>query len=256
MRFYGVRVLPAFLGFFWVVLAGGQTGDPVGQTRGLLEEWVEVEKLITAEREDWVESAATLNDLILLLEREQRTLAAQLADAREVSTEADGRRVELVAERDRLQSVAAGLGASIRRHEVRLRTLAEAFPAPLREQINPLLQRIPTDPERSGLSLGQRAQNLVGILGEVDRFNRVVTLDTRVQPLPDGRSAEVRILYLGLGQAYFADVSGRYAGQLVWTGEAWETVLDPALAPRVSRAIAQLERRHQAEFVALPLEVR
>ncbi len=241
--------------FLGLPLAGAQPA-PVDETRSTLEEWVLTEKTISEEREAWQAEKATMGDLIRLLRDEKALLAERQAEAESVTTQAEVRRGELLEQKKRLQAATVALEEHFVRSEAALRELEPRLPAPLLKKVKPLLSRLPGEGQPTSLSAGQRAQNIVGILGEIDKFNREVTLDTQIQQLPDGRSVEVRVLYLGLGAGYYADVAGRHAGILELGPEGWTAVSQPELADTINQAIAQYERSRPAGFVNLPLEVK
>lgn len=228
----------------------------VEETRSTLEEWVLTEKTISAEREDWQAEKATMADLIRLLKDEKALLKQSLEEAEAVTTQAEARRGELLEKRVALQQATAALEGHLAQFETALRDLQPKLPGPLLKKVQPLLQRLPKPNQPSSLSVGQRAQNVVGILGEVDKFNREVTLDTQIQQLEDGRSVEVRVLWLGLGAAYYADVAGRHTGTLQYTGEGWTPEARPDLSEAINRAIAQYERSVPAAFVNLPIDIK
>lgn len=233
----------------------GRAAD-VGDTRTTLEEWVLVEKTISTEREEWLEEKSTTEDLIGLLRAESETLKAQLEQAKSATTQSEERRGELLEDKAQLEQVAVTLKGKIDQYESAIREMQPVFPAPLMERIRPLLQRVPQSGRPTTLSLGQRMQNVVGILSEIDKFNGSVNLFTEVQELPDGRSAEVQVLYFGLGAAFFADASGNYAGVLVPGDTGWAPSIRPDLADSINAAIDQHQRLDQAAFLQLPFEVK
>lgn len=233
----------------------GQAQPPIPQTRSTLEEWVLAERTLSAETEDWAAERATIEDIIRLLQDEKSRLQESLDEVQSRLTEADQHRSQLLDERKQLQAASSVLTPEIARYEARLRALAPTLPAPLQERIQPLLRRLPQQAAETRLSPAQRMQNVIGILGELDKFNREVTLDTRVQSLPDGRAAEVQAIYLGLSTAYFVDASGTYAGILVPGPEGWTAEAHPELAPRISRAIAQYQRQEPSTFINLPVSL-
>ncbi|WOO42710.1 DUF3450 family protein [Rubellicoccus peritrichatus] len=238
------------------LLAVAGRATDISDTRSTLEEWVLVEKTISAEREDWIAEKSTTEDLIGLLRAESTSLKAQLEQARSATTQAEERRGELLENKAQLEEVASTLKGKIDQYETAIREMLPLLPAPLVDQIRPLLQRIPKPGSASTLSLGQRMQNVVGILSEIDKFNGSVNLFTEVRELPDGRSAEVQVLYFGLGTAFFADASGNYAGVLMPEESGWVPSVRADLADSINAAINQHQRLDQAAFLQLPFEVK
>jgi hypothetical protein len=82
-----------------------------------------------------------------------------------------------------------------------------------------------------------------------------MTVASEVRSLPDGTSAVVTALYVGLGHAYYVGVEGRIAGVGTPSPDGW--VWRPAndAAPAIAEAIAILSNEKPAGFVRLPLRV-
>jgi hypothetical protein len=106
------------------------------------------------------------------------------------------------------------------------------------------------------MSLSERFQNVVGILNELNKFSREITEATEVRDLPDGSSAEVTVLYLGLGQAYYCNAKSGVAGvgRPGEKGWVWEPRND--LVAAVADVIAVYRNEVPAVYVGLPVEVK
>jgi len=235
-------------------LSSLSAASPTQATRSALQEWVQVEKTISAEREAWIEEKRTTEDLIGLLRAEQALLRAELEAAQTDRSEAASRRAELLATRDAVGQATASLQSNLSNFEALLKEGAPRLPFPLQKRLEGLLRRLPEQRDDSR-TLGQRAQALIGGLSEIDQFNTEVTLTTQLQTLPDGRSLEVDVLYLGLGAAYFTDPSGQFAGMLTPAEEGWNPSLRPGLADAIKEAIEQLAGTRQASYVKLPVTI-
>jgi len=223
------RISYLALAAFWPVAfpaaAGGQ--GQIEPARDVLREWVQTEQLISEELEEWRTEKASIEDLLEVRARELALLDEELQAIREERTQAETTREELVEETESLESAAELVRGQLGFLEMQLLALTPRLPQPLREKLAPLILRLPRDPENTPLSLGQRMQHVVGILNEVDTFNAGVTLVTEIQEMPDGERAEVRVLYLGLGRAFFADRTGAYAGVLEPGKDGWEAAAMP-----------------------------
>lgn len=227
----------------------------VDQARATLEKWVETRRLISQEKRDWVLGRETLQDRIALVERETLNLRGRIQGAEESVADADRRRAELLAENDALKGAAEGLTERLVSLEGRTGGLLARLPDPIRDRVRPLSQRLPEPGVQSPLALAERFQNLVGILNEVDKFNRTITLVSEVRELGDGTSAEVNALYLGIGQGYYVGVDGLAGGVGLPTeaGWAWSPANDAA--PRVLEAVQVLRNERLADFVQLPVRL-
>jgi hypothetical protein len=206
--------------------------DRIETARATLEKWLLTQQLIAKEKADWALGRQTLQDQIELVQR------------------------ELDAERARLETATASLADAAGVLEQRTRELLLRLPEPIRVRVRPLSQRLPEKPEEQRPALGPRFETVVGLLNEVDKFQREVTLTSEVRELGDGTAAEVTALYLGLGQGWYVGVGGRVAGVGRAEPEGWTWSALNGAAPAVAEAIAILKNEKVARFVPLPLGVR
>ncbi len=234
--------------------AEAKGGPKVEDTRAAIEKWVETRKIISKENRDWTLGREVLNERIGLVEREVKSVRDKIREAEASIAEADKKRAELAAANDRLKSASAALGRTVVSLEQRTRTLLKRLPEPIRERVKPLSQRFPEDPNDTRLSLSERFQNIVGILNEVNKFNREITVTPEVRRLDGGQSAEVTTVYVGIGQAYYASADGRMAGVGTATEDGWLWKPANEAAPEIARVIAILKNEEVASFVRLPIE--
>ncbi len=201
----------------------------IEETRNVLGEWVETRQIISRERSDWQTEKAILSDTVSLLTNELERLEQQIADLEDSATVADEEREQLTTRRDALSAGSDAVIDSIGSLETQLREIAAQLPAPLADKIQPLTRRLPDDPENTKLSLGERVQNVVGILSQAGKFNSTMTLTSETKELDNGKLVQVSTLYWGNAIAYFVDDSGEYAGYGSPGDDGWEwTQLDEA----------------------------
>jgi septal ring factor EnvC (AmiA/AmiB activator) len=232
------------------------TRENIDNARAAMEKWVETQRVISKEKQDWVFGREMLNERIALVEREIASLREKIDQAQESISDADKKRVELVDENDKLKNAAGMLAGVVARVETRTVALIARLPDPIRDRIKPLSQSLPRDPNETKLSLAQRFQNVVGILNEVNKFQREITVTSEVRALADGNAAEVAAVYVGLGQAYYAGANGAVAGvgRPSVAGWTWESANDAA--GQIADVIAILKNEKVASFVLLPLKVQ
>lgn len=237
--------------------ASGETPSvDIEGTRSALESWVETERLLSEERRDLVLARELLNERILLMEREVASFREKIDDASQSITEADKKRQELLADNQALEAAAASLVPVLVSLEQRTRNLLKRSPDPIRERVKPLSQRIPQATEETRLSLSERFQNVIGILNEVNKFDREVTVSSEVRTLEDGTSAEVSAVYLGLGVGYYTGANGTVGG--VGTGSEGEWVWTPRnhAAAEIAQIADILKNEAIAAFVPVPIEIK
>lgn len=253
-----LRVLPAATLLICALGLGalGAGEDGLDSARSTLEKWVETRRAISQEKLELARSRETLTDRIGLVEREIEALRTRIGETRTSVTDADTQGVGLREENALLKSASTSLGDLIATLEARAAALLPRLPEPIRERVKPLSQRFPDDPATSTLSTAERFQNVVGVLNEINKFNGAITMASEVRQLPDGTSAEVTALYLGIGQGYYVNASGTAAGVGTGVGGTWVWTPANEAAPRIAEAIAILKNEQVAGFVKLPIAVR
>lgn len=228
----------------------------IDNVRSTLEKWIETRRLISREKQDWALGREMLKDQIELVQREITSLNEKISQANESITDADKKRAELETENNKFKEASDKLKIIVDKLEARTIALDKRLPDPIRERIKPLSQRLPEDPNETKLSLSQRFQNVIGILNEVNKFNREITVTSEVRTLSNGNTAEVTALYIGLGQAYYVGANGTVAGvgRPSENGWVWEAANDSA--GKIADAVAILKNEKVAGFVLLPIKVQ
>jgi len=131
-----------------------------------------------------------------------------------------------------------------------LRSLAIRFPEPL------LLRSAASgqDARRPGAHQGVAGgtlQNVVGILNEANKFDNDISMNAEVRTLSDGAPSEVRVVYVGLGQAYFVSAKGE-AGIGRPGPDGWHWEIDRSIAPSVAQVVEILQAKSKPKLVPLP----
>ncbi|MFI4912990.1 MAG: DUF3450 family protein [Sedimentisphaeraceae bacterium JB056] len=249
----GVCVI--FAVFCTAVSADDAFGN-IKNTRSVLEKWVETQQIISKEKADLQTSTQTLNDRIELVSREIESLQSKIDDAKNSIAEADKKRNEMIEENNKLKEASSSLVDVITAMENRTKDILKKLPNPIRERVKPLSQRLPEDITKTELSVSERFQNVVGILNEIDKFNREITVTSELRELEDGSSVEVASLYIGISQGFYVSTGENVAGIGFSGPDGWIWKADNAAAAQISDAIAILKNEKVASFVKLPVEVK
>lgn len=240
----------------------GEQPDPQGArervetTRLVLEKLVQTRGVIEKQKREWAMSREMLKDRIDVVKREIESLRARIADAEKSITEADKKKVDLVAQKEQLKAASRTLEEAVVPLEARTRKLVARLPEPVRERVKVLSQRIPEDSSKTKAPLGERFLNIVGLLNEVNKFNRQVTVTSELRKLGSGATAEVATLYVGIGQAYYVSAKGDAAGVGTATEDGWIWTPNDQAAADIAAAIAILQNEQPASFVPLPIRIR
>jgi hypothetical protein len=230
--------------------------EAVAATRTTIEKYVETRGLVSKEARDWVIGKESLESRMDVVRREIESLQKRIADAEKSIADADQKRADLLAESERRKAIAEQLTTQVVAMEARVQKLLPRLPEPLRTRVKPLSQRLPVAGEGSKQSVGERWQNVVGILNEVDKWNREITVTSEVRTMTDGSRVEVTVLYIGVGQAWYAGGNGKVAGIGSATATGWEWRQDNGLAADVERAIKIFKSEEVAAFVRLPVQIQ
>lgn len=249
LRIAALSMLAGFIPF-----VGLASESPIDRSFNALQQWVETERIISREQADWDVEKATIEDLITIYTDELTLLNERIERAIEATSAADAARVELEEQREQLAEIQNRIRRGVEADEARIRILVQYFPPPLRQELRPLINRLPQPGDDGRLSLSQRMQNIVGILGQADNFNNAVTPVSETREFPDGTVA-VDTLYFGLGIAYYVDGSGEHAGIGVPSSDGWSWEQRPELAESITQLIAIYRKSAMATYVSLPAEL-
>lgn len=222
----------------------------------MLARWQEIQLLIGEERRNRKLGLETLNGEVEMLSEEIASLTERLEADQSSIAEADTQREKLLAEKGELKTASAAFKQEIEAYEVRLKALLPGLPAPLSARIEPVAKNIPEDPENTEQSLSARFVTILGILNEVDKFNREIHVEVELRDLGNGASAEVTVLYLGISRAYYVTNDGLAAGMGVPSPEGWTWTPDNSIAEAVTQAIAIQRNEEPAAYVQLPTSIQ
>jgi hypothetical protein len=245
--------------------AGQDPGAPGGpapaapprleETRLIMGKWIETQQIISKERNDWQHGREVLLGRLELVKKEIAGLEEKLRAAKAAVAEAQAKRDEANAQNDQLKAVGTQLAGSVTAMEGEVRKLHQTLPEPVRAKLEPLHQRIPADPAATKVSVAERYQNVLGILNELNKAHQELTVTYEVRNLADGRPSEVRVLYVGLAQAYYVSASGE-AGIGRPTADGWKWEPSQAVAADVLRALEIVQGKHSPAFVPLPVKLQ
>ena len=238
------------------VTAASQNSKQIEETRTFIDKWVQTRQLISKTENDWREESQLLDHRIELFKTEVEQLESQISETEGSRTSAEEARSSVKAEEESLKSASNVVERVVIKYEQRLRQLAKFFPEPLVEKIDSYMAKIPNDPHNTRLTVSERMAVVIGILNEVDNFNSNITVVSEVRKFPSGEKAEVKTMYLGLGQAYYVDAKARYSAFGVPGKNGWEWTEDNEIADNVLKAIAVYENVIKpAVFVELPVAI-
>jgi hypothetical protein len=235
----------------------GATADvSLSGTRDVMRQWIETKRVTGEARHSWAAEKELIEASIRMFEREVGDLAGRMESLGAESETVLRERGELEEEKVRLAAASLRMSELATELEGRMVKLSARLPRPLQQRIEPWLGRFPEDPQMTRLTAGQRMQNLVGLINEVDRFSGAITVESEIRRNPAGLEVQVETLYLGLAQGYFVGEQGRFAGVTTPSDAGWLEEVRPELGVRIQRAIAMYRNQQPAAFIQMPFQTR
>jgi FtsZ-binding cell division protein ZapB len=231
-------------------------GQPtLEETRLTMGKWIETQQVISKERQDWLQGKDILIARLELVKGEIASLEEKIKQAESTVAEAERKRDDLLAENDQLKAAGSRLTDAVTRMEAEVRRLYSVLPEPIQSKLQPLYQRIPEDAAQAAVSAAERFQNVLGILNELNKANNEITVSYEVRTLADGKPSEVKVMYVGLAQAYYVSARGEAGiGRPGAAGWTWEP--SKAVAPEVLMALEIIQGKQTPEFVPLPVKIQ
>ena len=221
-----------------------------------IEKWLETERLVTKEEQDWRVGKEVLQERIDLVRRESEALKERIAQTKKDMREAETKTAELKAQNEVVKAGTKSLADDIKQLELRTLAMLPRTPESVRLRVDPLTQRIPANPKECRLTLSERYQNVVGTLNELNKAAREISVSGEMRQLADGRNVEVSVFYIGLAQAYYVNEKSGVAG-VGFAGErGWEWEENNGLVDPVSRVLAIYRGESPAAYVPLPIKVK
>ena len=231
------------------------TTPTLEETRLSLGKWIETQQIISRERNDWQQGREILQDRVALVKKEVTTLQEGIAQAQSGVHDSEAKRDELRAENEQLKAASAQLVTAVQGMEAEIRRLYPSLPDPIQIRLQPLFQRIPAEGVETHVSAAERFQNVLGILNELNKANNDIAVSYEVRTMADGRTAEVKVIYVGLAQAYYVSARGEAGiGRPSADGWVWEPA--PAVAADVLSALEILQGKQSPAFVPLPVKLQ
>lgn len=251
-----IRVILIFVVFTTIDgrLVFGQ--DSVEEGKQVVQKWIEARKLISREKADWIEDKAILEESVRVFTQQSENITGEIEAAREATARTQNEYDELRAENNDIITAMETVLARVRGYEERLGGMIASLPPYLQDRLKPLTNKLPENSEESTVPVTVRMQLVVAILSEIEKFQNAITVVNELRKVSSGDELEVRTLYIGLGQAYYADQNGEFAGRGVPGLDGWEWQDQPGLGATVNLVIDQYEEKASASFTDLPVTIR
>ncbi len=250
------RTLMAAILTAGLVAMGADSSDKLSATRGTLEKWVEARGLVSKTRTDWQSDKETLQQTVLILERELKGVEEKFSKLTTNNVQAEKERAETEAS---IKASNEGLAPAQQfavEFEGKIRALAPRLPDPLQDILKPLFARLPAEGTNTQMKATERVQAIVAILNELDKFNNALNVFSEKRKNAAGAEVSVETVYIGLGAGYFVNDSGDFAGLGTPGATGWEWSTQPEIAGQVREVIRIYRNERPAKFVSLPAVIK
>jgi hypothetical protein len=222
--------------------------------RAAMGKWIETQQIISKETRDWNQNKEILASRIEVVKQESIALESKIKLAEAQASESAQKKSELLTENEKLKEQAQNLASTINLMERDVQRILRRAPEFIQARLKPLAERIPADPATTKVSIAERFQNVLGILNDLNKANNETTVNFEVRNLSDGKPSEVRVLYIGLAQAYYLSAQDEAGiGRPGPDGWVWEPA--NAIADRIRLALDVIASKQKPAFVALPVKI-
>lgn len=227
------------------------------ETRALLQQWSATERLITSERAEWETGKAMLQGRIQLLKVSIEEIEKKIAEAKTKLEDAKKRTTEAEAEKVKIREATDALLAAVPELEKGVKDLFKRAPGVVQEKARVLHDRIPKEgADVKNITAAERFQNVLGILNELNKANNEINSIPEIHDLGNGKKAEVKVVYVGLGQGYFVNSNGDIGGLGLPSADGWKWSPNPDIAPKMRELVEVMKKAVAPKLVELPAEIQ
>ena len=224
----------------------------VKETHQYIKEWIQTEQLISEEESKWKSERSTLLDLQDALNEEITELETKLKQFEKENIGAARERTILSKRKENAQITSELIYQKMQKVEDVVKSILPILPTPLLEKSDTLLENINSKNENNQ-PLRSRLDATISLLRNIHTFHRSVHLERLEFALDDGKSREFRVIYFGLGVAYFVNESGTVAGWGKPSPGGWTWTRKDELAKEISSGVQMIQNRTLPRFLKLPV---
>lgn len=257
---YKSLIFPTLLavGLTSVSTLSAQTTSDVDALGELVREWTQLRRVTAEQKAEWKVEKVFLSENIDLIARQISSINERLEQMEGVGDETSAEIEKLDALKLELDDANKMLAERIVSLETFAKGLVERFPPPLMDTVEPLLKRIPAGDgsvASAALSIGERVQNVVGIVSMAEKFNTSLIYRGEVRELA-GKEKQVWTLYWGLAASFSADLEGSSALVGYPSDDGWTFEERPELADTIVALLQTYDGVLEPQFIQTPAKIR
>jgi len=237
---------------FLLTIAVSLVSGQVKETHQIIEEWVKTKQIFSEEKSTWKSEKAALLDIEGALSKEIEELEGKLLQFEKENVGAAQQRAELTNRKEKAKDASLQFYQGMQQIEKEVKATNNILPSPLRDRLSVFQEKIDSS-QNNNLPLRKRLEALVALLQSIHLFHRAVHLERQEFSLDDGKSREFRVIYFGLGIAYFVNESGNVAGWGKPSEAGWSWTRQDELAKEIANGVSIMENRALPRFLELPI---
>ncbi|WP_133469676.1 DUF3450 family protein [Paraglaciecola marina] len=217
----------------------------------LTRQWLETQRQTSHLLVDWQASKPILNQRLTLLSAEKKQLEDILKHSKNSQEDVIKRRTELLEKQSNLEQQQGALSNKLTLLLNQVEHLSELLPPPLKN--------VWTQQQDESTDDNQTSKSLQAVLS---KLNSLMDFQKRISvhegPISVSTTDEVMVkqLYLGVSAAWFVSADGKLKGRGLVQDNQWVWTEDESMnAKEIKKAIDIFEKRKQADFVELPVNL-
>ena len=244
----------AALSFVLVSLAVASSGVVMAATKasdidGLTEKWISIERQTQKLENEWRESEPALRQRIQLLKAERTQLQSMIDESKAATTDVEAQREALLSEQSELEAQQGGVERALTGVIGQVDSLYSSLPEIIRQTWDKEQAELAADADTSN-----KLQVTLAKLSSLQKFNSKLLVNETVMRAPDDKDVLVKQFFVGSSYAWFTNADGQYQGVgRVRNGEWQWQFSDNVDSEAVALAVAIFEKKHEPDFVSLPL---
>ncbi|MBU3023957.1 DUF3450 family protein [Aestuariibacter sp. A3R04] len=216
---------------------------------GLTQQWIRIERQTQVLENEWREAEPALRQRIQLLKAERAQLQNIIDESRAATSDAEAQREALLSQQSELEAQQGGVERTLTRVIDRVDSLYSSLPEVLRESWDKEQAELTADADTSN-----KLQITLAKLSALQQFNSKLLVNEAVMRTPDGKDVFVKQFFVGSGYAWFTNADGQYQGVGNSLRGEWQwQFTDDMDSSAVSLAVAIFEKKHEPDYVSLPL---
>jgi len=232
------------------------TPNKVKQVDSLIQKWIAIEQQRNAMVNDWRHQEPLLKQRLMLLKQEQAQLEKNLAASSDNESEVEQKRAQLLESQNDMESEQVQLEEYLVKYFQVITEIHPQLPPPL---FNAWHKKI-SSAEFTTADITKKLNTLLELLDQLNDFEQRISHaeSALILPTPQGdKEIMVQQLYIGLAQAWYVSLDGRFVGRGIPEASGWRWQADDSVdGETVLNAIAMIERRSEAQFLQLPISLK